>query len=410
MKVNIHRVMKGIERLSEFNSTPEKGCTRYSYSKEDLLARKYLINQMKEAGFEVRVDNIGNIKGVLKGTEEKLPVVISGSHIDTVKHGGNYDGILGVVAAIEVGRVIKENNLKHRRGYQVVVFTEEEGSNFSVNLLGSKAIAGKVDFEEIKDLKDNMGISMVDMIEKLGVNSRRVSECRIPKEEIYSMIELHIEQGRVLDEENISVGIVKGINALNWYEVRIEGEANHAGATPMKYRKDALIEASKLISKIPTIVEKFGDESNVATVGVIECKPNLPNVIPKEVKFTIDLRGIEPDTNRRILEEIKNELKKIENGGVKTSIKELTKAKETKSKEEILKIIEEKALKRKISYKFMYSGSNHDTSIISEICDVAMIFVPSVNGSSHCPEEYTKEIDIQNGCQLLLDTVEELIK
>ena len=178
----------------------------------------------------------------------------------------------------------------------------------------------------------------------------------------------------------------------------------------MKYRKDALIEASKLISKIPTIVEKFGDESNVATVGVIECKPNLPNVIPKEVKFTIDLRGIEPDTNRRILEEIKNELKKIENGGVKTSIKELTKAKETKSNEEILKIIEEKALKRKISYKFMYSGSNHDTSIISEICDVAMIFVPSVNGSSHCPEEYTKEIDIQNGCQLLLDTVEELIK
>ena len=406
MKVNIHRVMKGIERLSEFNSTPEKGCTRYSYSKEDLLARKYLINQMKEAGFEVRVDNIGNIKGVLKGTEEKLPVVISGSHIDTVKHGGNYDGILGVVAAIEVGRVIKENNLKHRRGYQVVIFTEEEGSNFSVNLLGSKAIAGKIEFEDIKDLKDNMGISMVDMIEKLGVNSRRVSECRIPKEEIYSMIELHIEQGRVLDEENISVGI----NALNWYEVRIEGEANHAGATPMKYRKDALIEASKLISKIPTIVEKFGDESNVATVGVIECKPNLPNVIPKEVKFTIDLRGIEPDTNRRILEEIKNELKKIENGGVKTSIKELTKAKETKSNEEILKIIEEKALKRKISYKFMYSGSNHDTSIISEICDVAMIFVPSVNGSSHCPEEYTKEIDIQNGCQLLLDTVEELIK
>ena len=403
MKVNIHRVMKGIERLSEFNSTPEKGCTRYSYSKEDLLARKYLINQMKEAGFEVRVDNIGNIKGVLKGTEEKLPVVISGSHIDTVKHGGNYDGILGVVAAIEVGRVIKENNLKHRRGYQVVIFTEEEGSNFSVNL-------GKIEFEDIKDLKDNMGISMVDMIEKLGVNSRRVSECRIPKEEIYSMIELHIEQGRVLDEENISVGIVKGINALNWYEVRIEGEANHAGATPMKYRKDALIEASKLISKIPTIVEKFGDESNVATVGVIECKPNLPNVIPKEVKFTIDLRGIEPDTNRRILEEIKNELKKIENGGVKTSIKELTKAKETKSNEEILKIIEEKALKRKISYKFMYSGSNHDTSIISEICDVAMIFVPSVNGSSHCPEEYTKEIDIQNGCQLLLDTVEELIK
>ena len=157
MKVNIHRVMKGIERLSEFNSTPEKGCTRYSYSKEDLLARKYLINQMKEAGFEVRVDNIGNIKGVLRGTEEKLPVVISGSHIDTVKHGGNYDGILGVVAAIEVGRVIKENNLKHRRGYQVVIFTEEEGSNFSVNLLGSKAIAGKIEFEDIKDLKDNGG-------------------------------------------------------------------------------------------------------------------------------------------------------------------------------------------------------------------------------------------------------------
>ena len=226
-----------------------------------------------------------------------------------------------------------------------MVFTEEEGSNFSVNLLGSKAIAGKIEFEDIKDLKDNMGISMVDMIEKLGGDPRKVSECRVPKEEIHSMIELHIEQGRVLDEENILVGIVKGINALNWYEVKIEGQANHAGATPMKYRKDALVEASRLIYNIPYIVEKLGDESNVATVGVIECKPNLPNVIPKEVKFTIDLRGIEPDTNKRILEEIKNELKKIESSGVKTSIKELTKAKETKSKEEILKIIEREGFK-----------------------------------------------------------------
>lgn len=410
MKINIHRIMNDVEKLNAFNSTPERGCTRYSYSKEDLLAREYLMNQMKEAGFEVSVDNIGNIKGVLKGDCEELPVVMSGSHIDTVRYGGKYDGILGVVSAIEVGRVIKENNISHKRGYEVIIFTEEEGSNFSVNLLGSKAIAGKVTFEDIKDLKDNNGISMVEMIERLGVSPKELERCIIPKEKIHFMIELHIEQGRVLDEENISVGIVKGINALNWYEVKIEGQANHAGATPMRYRKDALAEASKIISIIPGIVERFGDESNVATVGLIECKPNLPNVIPKEVKFTIDLRGIEPVINKKILHEIENELKRIETRGLKASIKELTRAKETKSKEEILNIIEEKARQRDINYKLMYSGSNHDTSIMSEICDVAMIFVPSVDGSSHCPEEYTKETDIQNGCQLLLDTIEELIK
>lgn len=410
MKINIHRVMNEIEKLNSFNSTVGRGCTRYSYSKEDLLAREYLMEEMKRAGFIVTVDSIGNIRGKMEGTDRNLPMIISGSHIDTVRYGGKYDGILGVICAIEVGRVLKENNIVHKRSYEVIIFTEEEGSNFSVNLLGSKAIAGKLTFKEIEDLRDKEGTSMVEMIKRLGVNPNEIEKCKIPSESIAGMIELHIEQGRVLDEEEIPVGIVKGINALNWYEVSIKGQANHAGATPMKYRRDAMVASSKIISRIPEIVGEIGDESNVATVGSIECRPNLPNVIPKEVKFTIDLRGIEPERNEKILSSIKKELSLIEVEGFETSIIQLTKAKETKSNKRFLDVIVEKAKQREITYKLMYSGSNHDTSIMGEICEVAMIFVPSVNGSSHCPEEYTKEEDIEKGCQLLLDTIEELIR
>ncbi|MGL4772103.1 MAG: M20/M25/M40 family metallo-hydrolase, partial [Clostridium sp.] len=189
----------------------------------------------------------------------------------------------------------------------------------------------------------------------------------------------------------------------------IRGESNHAGATPMELRKDPIVEGCKLVSEIPSLVREFGDDSLVATVGKFELSPNLTNVIPLEVKFSIDLRGINKENNDKLLNLIEKRLEEIKSRGFETSIELIAHAKETKSSDKILNIIEQEAINEEFKYKKMYSGSNHDTSIMAEVTDVAMIFVPSVDGKSHCAEEFTKEEDIKNGCQLLLNTIYKLI-
>lgn len=405
MHINLKRLMKDIEVLSSFNETLGEGCTRFSYSEEDKKARDYIINEMKKIGLKVIVDPVGNIRGILEGENPNEPVIMSGSHIDTVYKGGKLDGNLGVVCALEVARVLVENKVSLKRPYEVIVFTEEEGSNFGYNLVGSKVFTGNCNLEKIKELKDKNGESMYEKIKGLDLNPDDLQKCIVNPSEIKGFVELHIEQGNVLDLENKSVGIVSGIVGLQWYEIEIKGKPNHAGATPMHSRKDPLVFASKIISQIPTIVKDKGDNSIVATVGNILCKPNAINVIPESVKFTIDIRGINIENVSLVVDEIDKMLKE-ESFDYKINL--LTQAREVKLSENILNVIEESAIEEKISYKKMYSGANHDSSIMAQITDVAMIFVPSVDGRSHCPEEYTKEKDIEKGCQLLLSSIIKL--
>lgn len=409
MKINIERVMRDLKNLSKFNETPEEGCTRYSYTKEDKEARDYLINEMKALGMKVEVDPIGNIRGRLENEHNKdKPLVISGSHIDTVYKGGIYDGILGLVASLESARVFVEKGTKMSYPYEVVIFTEEEGSNFGYNLVGSKALVGKCTLEDIKKVKDKNNKSMYERVKEFGYPIDSLEKCSI-REDIKAFIELHIEQGSVLHTEKKSLGLVKGIVGLRWFEIEIEGKANHAGATPMNLRRDAMVKASELISKLPHIVEDIDDDSMVVTVGSVKCYPGNVNVIPEKVVFTVDLRGINPLNLDKSEEEIKERLKFIEEEGFAYSIKRLTEVSEVNMDKNLMEVIKNSIEEEDISYREMYSGANHDTSLMASISPVAMIFVPSVEGRSHCPEEFTEEEDIAFGVEILYKTLHKLI-
>ena len=408
MRVDIGRIERNLNELNKFNTTVGNGCTRFSYTEEDKKSKDFLIEKMKKIGMDVWYDSIGNLHGRLNGVGENKKIVLSGSHIDTVPNGGRLDGNLGVIGALEVGKVLFENKKELYHDYEVVVFVEEEGAHFGTNLIGSKAIVGKVDLSLMKKIKNKKNETMYELMKKSGFIPENIKDSIIEKESLKCMVELHIEQGRVLDIEKKSVGIVKGIVGLRWLQINIIGESNHAGATPMGYRKDPMVQVGKIAYELPEIVNSHKDSSIVATVGKIECFPNQTNVIAKNVQFTVDLRGIDEEKLDLIEEELEKKLKKLEELGYSYEVKRLAYAKAVKSCDNILNIINEESKKMNIKTQEMYSGANHDTSLMGEITNVAMIFVPSIDGRSHCKEEHTHSEDIENGCNVLLNTIYRL--
>lgn len=410
MKINIERIISDLEILNAFNSTPENGCTRFSFTIEDTRAKEYLMGEMKAIGMEVWFDGVGNLHGLLKGSGENKKIVMSGSHIDTVTNGGKYDGNLGVIGALEVARVLSKSEVKKYHDYQVSIFVEEEGPHFGTNLVGSKAFCKNFSTAQSKKIKDSEGNSMYEVMKMARYNPDNIDAISFEPNKYKAMIELHIEQGRVLDLENKSIGIVKGIVGLKWFKVIIKGESNHAGATPMKYRLDPVVEGCKLISEIPGIVKSMDDNSIVATVGKITVFPNQTNIIPKFIEFTIDLRGIDEENLLTVVDIIESQLDELKEKGFYCEIEQIAEAKGVKSDSDILNIIENSIKIREYSYTKLYSGANHDTSILGEYIPSAMIFVPSIDGRSHCKEEFTKKSDIKAGCQILCDTIYNLIK
>lgn len=410
MEINIKRIISDLEILNTFNSTPQNGCSRYSFSIEDTRAKEYLVGEMKAIGMEVWFDGIGNLHGLLKGIGESRKIVMSGSHIDTVINGGKYDGNLGVVGALEVARILSKSGIRGYHDYQVSVFVEEEGPHFGTNLIGSKGFCKNFSTTHSKKIKDSDGKSMYEIMKIAGYNPDSIDNILFNPSKYKAMVELHIEQGRVLDLENKSIGIVKGIVGLKWFKIMIKGESNHAGATPMKYRLDPAVEGCKLISEIPNIVKSIGDNSIVATVGKISIFPNQTNIIAKFIEFTIDLRGIEEENLLTVIDIIENQLDELKEKGFYYEIEQIAEAKGVKSDLEILNIIESVIKMRKYNHMKLYSGANHDTSILGQYIPAAMIFVPSIDGRSHCKEEFTEEKDIEAGCQILCDTIFELLK
>lgn len=408
--VQIKRIIEDIDKLSLFTDSCERGRFRFSYTENYNDARNYLENEMKKIGMETWVDNIGNLHGKLKGDSNTGKVLLSGSHIDTVMNGGKYDGILGVVCAIEVARCIVENNLEIKHDYEVIIFVEEEGASFALGLLGSMAATGKINTEKSKELKNSNGETLYDVLKTQNLNPEKLSEVEFDFENIIGIIELHIEQGSVLDIEKKPIGLVKAIVGMRWYEIVIQGVTNHAGATPMRYRKDPMLEASKIILELPELVKSYGNDSTVITVGKVEVFPNQANVIPDRVKFIIDLRGTDSSTFDRIKAEVKKRLDVIKENGYNCSIETQVSTNEITSSEKILNVMREVVQEENINAMEMYSGANHDCTKMGEKCEVAMIFVPSVNGRSHCPEEFTEEKDIEEGCNLLLKTIYKILK
>lgn len=402
----INRIKEDIENIAKITATPQTGCTRFSYSGEDRQIREYILKKMEDLGLDIKIDGVGNIRAKYAKDNENKPSVMFGSHIDTVANGGKFDGVTGVVSALEVMRLIKENNLRLKNPVEIIVFAEEEGSNFGITMLGSKVLTGKYNTRDLKKIKNDNGISSYEIMRKFGLDVDNISNDVLKKGEIKAMIELHVEQGGILDSEDTPIGIVGAIAGMKTYSVSLRGISNHAGTTPMYLRRDPMVGASEIITFLEMVIRKKALSTTVATVGKINCKPNMPNVILEEVNFYVDIRDVNSKGIEMVVDELINITRNTSvNRNLESSIELVGESEAVKLSPKIIKFIERLALDKRYKYKMMNSGAVHDSAMLTEVTDVGMIFVPSIGGMSHCPEELTDYMDIKLGCDLLLHVV-----
>jgi N-carbamoyl-L-amino-acid hydrolase len=400
LRVNAARIEQRIRRLAEFGKNPQGGVSRVAFSEADIQGRTHIMSLMREAGLTVRIDAAGNIIGRREGRDPKLPVILFGSHIDSVPNGGNYDGDVGVIGAIECVQVLKENGMTTRHPLEVVVFSDEEGG-----LAGSRAMIGHLTPDAL-EVMSHSGKTVGAGIRAVGGNPDKLSEAGRRTGDIKTFIELHIEQGGTLESEKINIGVVEGIVGINWWNVTIEGVANHAGTTPMNKRQDALLAAAHLIITVNKVVTSILGRQ-VGTVGRIAAEPGAPNVIPGRVVMSLELRDLSAEKIKSLFEQIREEAKSIEQKtGTKITFALIdATAVPAPTDERMQRIIAESARELDLSYKLMPSVAGHDAQDLARIAPTGMIFVPSVGGISHSPQEYTRPEDMANGANVLLHTI-----
>ncbi|MFB4474712.1 Zn-dependent hydrolase [Oceanobacillus caeni] len=391
--------------MSQYTATPNEGMTRYSYSPEDVKTRKYIKEKMAEYGLTVREDGLGNIFGKLEGKKEFAPSVLIGSHFDSVPHGGNYDGPAGVIAGLEVAALFQEHNIKPTYPLEVIAMIEEEGSRFGGGLMGSRGINGLIGEEDFHTIRDKDGISVIEAMQEAGLDPT-LPKHRDPKT-MKAFLELHIEQGPILEEENISIGVVDTIVGLTQFEVTIEGKAGHAGTTPMDRRSDALITAATIVSQLPKLAKAEGN-GTVITTGQFAVYPNGSNVISDKVIFSIDLRSGEEASIQRVMEKVKALIESYQKDGIKTSIEQQLYIQPKELSKEVRSSLKESTGKLGISSIPMLSGAGHDAMVFSDYTEAGMIFIPSKDGLSHCPEEWSDLEHLAQGVDVLFETAKRL--
>ena len=403
VSVNGERLLARINELGAIGKDAEGRRTRLAASDTEKQGRDLVSKWMKEAGLEVVVDRIGNIFGIWETPENKdqAPLMI-GSHIDTVINAGQYDGCLGVISSIEVIKTLKDAGMVSARPIVAAAFTNEEGVRYSPDMMGSLVYAGGMDVEDALDAVGTDGTVLRDELKRIGYEGTVEPGFIKP----YAFVELHIEQGPILDHEGIRIGAVENLQGIHWQRVTIEGAANHAGTTPTALRHDAGLAAAKVNVFLRQLVEKSG---GVATVGCIEFKPNAINVIPSKAVFTVDLRNPDKeklDNDEKILAAYLKDLAKEDD--VKISTERLTEFDPVPFDEGIIEKVEKAAKAHGLSVRRITSGAGQDAQMIARICPTAMIFVPSVKGISHNPEEYTKDEDVLAGAGVFLDVVMDM--
>jgi len=398
------RMEDKIITFSKFGDTGKGGITRLSLSPEDLDAREEFCKRCKALGMNIKTDDMANIYATIPG-EVGFPAIMSGSHLDSVRQGGNYDGVLGVLTALEVAETIVTEKIPHKHPITVVVWTNEEGARFEPAMMSSGVITGKFDKDVMLASKDTEGITFKEALEASGYMGE--SENRMMAEKYKALVELHVEQGPVLEDEKVDIGIVEGVCGMINYEFTFIGQADHAGTTPMKYRKDALYAATKTIVYLHDELDKL-DSKLVYTTGKISAYPNIHTVIPDLVKFTLDVRHQDPEVIKQALEIIKaipNIVEKCE-----ASYEEAWSRKTVNFYPEFVGYVEKNAKEYGYSAKRMYSGPGHDAQFITDVIPTTMIFVPSENGHSHCEKEFTSVDNCLKGANVLLQTILDIDK
>lgn len=406
---SVGRIAENLEYLKEFTSTPGEGCTRLPFTPEARKAVDYLRTVMEDAGLEVHEDVAGNIFGVLKGEDTMLPCVMMGSHYDSVINGGNFDGIAGIICAIEVVRLLKEDGFKPKRNFVVAGFCDEEGMRFGTGYFGSGAMLGHRDVDYCKKFLDTNGISIYEAMKGYGLDPERIGEATWEKGSIGCFIEAHIEQGPVLDAENIEIGLVDCIVGIQRYMIAVHGRSDHAGTTPMDMRMDAVDAATKVISKIPDWAREKAD-GTVATIGYVKVTPGGVNIVAEKCEFTVDIRSKNNDNINDITHRICAALDR-ETAAMGGSYEMDTKLVITpvNLSKDMLGIMEESCKAHSYSYKYLPSGAGHDSLEIGQVLPTVMLFVPSKEGRSHCPVEFTKYSDFAKASTVLLDLAEEML-
>jgi len=403
LRVNPARLEAGLLALSEIGKTSQGGVSRPAFSEADLEARRFVIGRMEEAGLMIRLDEAGNIIGRLENANGMLPALAAGSHLDSVPEGGRYDGALGVMAAIECCRTLKEHRVRMRHPLEVIVFIDEEGG-----LVGSRAMLGELDDRGLGVIAYG-GKTVREGIAAAGGNPEKIPTAARSKADLAAYLELHIEQGNVLDAGKIRIGAVEGIVGISRWEAGIEGAANHAGTTPMDSRQDALLAAAHLITALNRIVTAIPGRQ-VGTVGWIKAEPGAVNVIPGRVSMSLELRDLSAEKVASMFLEVEKEASLI---GQQTKTRISFRQPDAPSAPALLdpvirRLIADSAADLGLSCLEMPSGAGHDAQNMARLAPTGMIFIPSVSGISHSPKEFSRPEDVEAGANVLLLTILKL--
>lgn len=399
VRVNGQRINEHLIALSKFGANPQGGVSRVAYSEADLQGRSYAITLLKEAGLDVHIDAAGNIVGTRTGSDPQLKPLLIGSHIDSVPMGGNYDGDVGSLSAIEVAQTLKEKQITLRHPLEVIIFQNEEGGT-----IGSQALGEGLD-ERRLNLVSQSGRTIREGTRVVGGNPDQLAAVKRQPGSIAGYFELHIEQGGSLEREKIDIGVVEGIVGILHSDVTIEGFANHAGTTPMDQRRDALLSAARFIEKVNQIVTSVPGRQ-VGTVGWIKVEPGAYNVIPGKVVLGLELRDLDEKKFVRLFDQVRAEAEGLGKlNQTRFSFTDPVISHPALTDKGFQKLIDDTARSLGFSTKVMPSGAGHDAQEIARIGPVGMIFIPSVGGISHSPKEFSRPQDVENGANVLLQTV-----
>lgn len=399
--INPERLRRSFETYSEIGETEDGGLHRLTLSDADKEARDQFVTDLKSLGLEIRIDRVGNIFGRRSGEDSDSAPVMIGSHLDSQPYGGRYDGQIGVLIALETLRALDDEDIVTDRPIEIVNWTNEEGARFKPALLGSGAFVGQFDIEEVLATTDTDGKSIGEELERIGYAGDDPCKPR----DIYAFLELHIEQGPFLTESGDSVGVVEGVLGMAWLNATITGQADHAGPSPMHNRQDALSAATDVIDEVGSLPQRLAPDART-TVGEVSVSPNSINVIPEEVRFTVDVRSYSESVVQRGIEEIEAELRRAcERTNTTYELEKVWHIPHTDFSAQVRDRVADAAVKNGVEYQRMLSGAGHDAKYLNDITDAGMIFVPSADGLTHCEEEFTPWEDILAGARTYADTV-----
>ena len=404
-RVDSERLRQRFETFSEIGATERNGVNRPSLSEANQEARDQLVGWFTDADFGVVIDEMGNIFGRRDGVDDSLAPVLIGSHVDSQYNGGRFDGVVGVLGALEVAETLNDRDVETERPVEVVAWSNEEGVRFQPDMLGSGVFAGIFDLDYARSREDKDGRTFGDELRRIGYEGETPCE----PHDLHCYFEMHVEQGPYLDESRLSVGVVEGVYGFSWMNIAFEGSADHAGPTPMHLRYDALVATSDIIESVRRIAGAEGEDL-VGTVGSLDVRPNSINVIPERVEFTVDFRSYDNDVVDAAVERVQREIEwAAEREGVDWEFEEIMRVDADPFADECIEAVERAArtVVGEDDYTGLISGAGHDANYLNKLCPTSMIFVPSVDGISHVEEEYTEWDDVVAGTSVLYNAVLE---